>query len=52
MAKQSLTKKNTQINHPNGRGIQHEQTEVFDDNLLPEASEIQALSIIDPNILE
>ncbi len=52
MAKQTLSKKNTQINHPNGRGIQQEQTEVFDDNLLPEASEIKALSTIDPNILE
>lgn len=28
-----------------------EHTEVFDDNLLPEASEIQKLSNIDPNIL-
>nr|WP_315202314.1 hypothetical protein [uncultured Flavobacterium sp.] len=52
MAKQSLTKKNTQIHHSNGRGVQQEQTEVFDDNLLPEACEIQALAVLDPNILE
>jgi len=29
-----------------------EQTEVFDDNLLPEASEIEKLSVIDSNILQ
>lgn len=52
MAKQTLSKKNTQISHSNGRGIQQEHTEVFDDNLLPDATEIQALSIIDPNILD
>lgn len=52
MAKQSLTKKNTQIHHSNGRGVQQEQTEVFDDNLLPDACEIQALAVLDPNILE
>ena len=52
MAKQTLSKKHTQVQHSNGKGIQQEQTEVFDDNLLPDASEIQALHTLDPNILE
>jgi uncharacterized membrane protein len=35
-----------------GQGLSRiEHTEVFDDNLLPDASEIQQLSSIDPNIL-
>ncbi|OYX81283.1 MAG: hypothetical protein B7Y83_17400 [Flavobacteriales bacterium 32-34-25] len=52
MAKQSLTKKNTSIHHANGKGVQQEHTEVFDDNLLPDACEIQALAAIDPKILD
>ncbi|WP_026730218.1 hypothetical protein [Flavobacterium denitrificans] len=52
MAKQTLSKKNTHIQHTNGKGVQQEQTEVFDDNLLPDASEIAALAVLDPTILE
>ena len=29
-----------------------EHTEVFDDNMLPDASEIEKLTVLDPNILE
>ncbi len=52
MAKQTLSKKNTHIQHSNGKGVQQEHTEVFDDNLLPDATEIAALAKLDPNILD
>lgn len=52
MAKQTFSKKNTQVQHTNGRGVQQEHTEVFDDNLLPDANEIAALAKLDPNILD
>lgn len=52
MGKQTISKKNTSVHHPNGRGTQQEQTEIFDDNLLPDATEIAALANLDPNILE
>jgi uncharacterized membrane protein len=52
MAKQTRTQKNTQVQHSSGKGFQHEQTEVFDDNMLPEASEIKSLAEIDPTILD
>ena len=52
MAKQTLSKKQTHVQHSNGKGVQQEQTEIFDDNLLPDATEIQALHELDPNILD
>ena len=51
MAKQQRSIKNTQVHHANGKGVQQEHTEVFDDNLLPDASEIKELSTIDPDII-
>ncbi len=52
MAKQTRSQRQVRVQDNRGTGFQHENTEVFDDNLLPEASEISALSEIDPNILE
>ena len=52
MAKQQRSVKNTQVQHVNGNGVQQEHTEVFDDNLLPDATEIKELHSIDPNIME
>ncbi len=51
MAKQTRSNKQVQVRSHQGHGIQHEQTEVFDDNLLPDAAEIKALSEIDPEII-
>lgn len=51
MAKQTRQTKQVQLHNSQGKGFQHENTEVFDDNLLPEAKEIEALSKIDPDIL-
>lgn len=51
MAKQTRSQKQVRVNSERGSGFQHENTEVFDDNLLPDASEIVALSQIDPEIL-
>ena len=52
MAKQQRTQKQTSVQHKNGNGYQQEHTEVFDDNLLPDASEIEQLHRIDPGILD
>jgi uncharacterized membrane protein len=52
MAKQTRSQKQIQVQNPNGKGYQQEHTEVFDDNLLPDAQEIQALHQIDPQILD
>ncbi|QYJ68917.1 hypothetical protein [Flavobacterium litorale] len=51
MARQTRSQKNIQVHNNNGKGLHQENTEVFDDNLLPDASEIKALSEIDPEIL-
>lgn len=52
MAKQTRSQKQVKVQSTAGSGFHHENTEVFDDNLLPDASEISALSQIDPNIIE
>lgn len=52
MAKQIRHQKQTQVQSRQGNGIQHEHVVTFDDSLLPDASEIKALSEIDPNIIE
>ena len=51
MAKQQRTQKQTTVDHKNGNGYQQEHTEVFDDNLLPDATEIQKLKEMDPEIM-
>ena len=51
MAKQTRSQKQVRVQTNRGNGFQHENTEIFDDNLLPDASEIAALSQIDPNII-
>lgn len=51
MAKQTRSNKQIRVQSQQGSGFQHENTEVFDDNLLPDAAEITALSQIDPNII-
>lgn len=51
MAKQTKSTKQVQVRNHAGQGYHQENTEVFDDNLLPEAAEIQALHAIDPDIL-
>lgn len=51
MAKQQRTQKQTSVQHKNGNGYQQEHTEVFDDNLLPDAAEIKQLHDIDPDII-
>ena len=51
MAKQTRSQKQVRVQSHQGSGFQHENTEIFDDNLLPDASEISALSQIDPDIL-
>ncbi len=51
MAKQTRSQKQVRVQNNRGSGYQHEDTEVFDDNLLPDAAEISALSDIDPNII-
>ena len=48
MAKQSI--KQQVVRNHQGQG--HSVEQVFDDNLLPDASEIQNLHVLDPNILE
>jgi uncharacterized membrane protein len=48
MAKQSRTQQVVQNQQGKGHLIQ----EVFDDNLLPDASEIEKLQRLDPNIIE
>ena len=47
MAKQSRKAQLTRSNTHQGHTIE----EVFDDNLLPDATEIQKLSELDPNIM-
>lgn len=51
MAKKSRSLKHTQIRSQQGLGGQLEQTEIIDDNLLPDAVEIERLVRIDPDIM-
>jgi uncharacterized membrane protein len=52
MSKQQTTLKSTQIKSRAGDGHQLEQTQVLDDNLLPDAEEIKKLCEIDPTCME
>ncbi len=52
MAKQTKSTKQVQLRDHRGHGYHSENTEVFDDNLLPDAAEITALHALDPNILQ
>ncbi len=51
MAKQQRSIKQTNIRNHGSIGSQLEHTEVFDDNLLPEALEIERLKLLDPDIM-
>jgi uncharacterized membrane protein len=52
MSKAQKVVKHTNIQQPNSSGHQIEHSETVDDNLLPDAIEIQRLHQIDPNILD
>ena len=51
MAKQALTRRETQVSAQNGEGKQLEHTITVDDNCLPSPSELIAYQQIDPNIV-
>lgn len=51
MAKQQRSFKQTAVAKQGEAGHQLEQTEMFDDNLLPDASEIERLQAMDPDIM-
>jgi uncharacterized membrane protein len=52
MSKSKKSVRQTNIAARDGIGQQLEHTEVFEDNLLPDASEIERLQRIDPGILQ
>lgn len=52
MSKAQRQIKQTDVRHPNAMGRQFEHTETVDDNLLPEAAEIERLHKLDPTILD
>lgn len=52
MSKQQKQIRSTQVMSQHGAGQQVEHTEIFDDNLLPDAAEIAKLHSIDPNIMD
>ncbi|MBX2907247.1 MAG: hypothetical protein KF744_14475 [Taibaiella sp.] len=52
MSKAQRQIKHTDVRHANAMGRQIEHTETVDDNLLPEAAEIERLHKMDPTILE
>lgn len=51
MAKQTRIQKQVHLQNNQGKGFQHENLETFDDNLLPEATEIKELFELDRTIL-
>ena len=51
MTKHQHSVKETKVAGKNGMGHQLEHVEVFDDNLLPEACEIERLTLLDPQIM-
>jgi len=52
MSQQKRSIKQTNLQTHTAAGHQLEHTEVFDDNLLPDAAEIERLQKLDPSILE
>jgi uncharacterized membrane protein len=52
MAKNQRITRQTVATNKSGVGHQIEQSEVFDDNLLPDASEIEKLSKLDPTMIQ
>lgn len=52
MSKAQKIIKQTNVKHPNVVGHQIEHSETVDDNLLPDAAEIERLHKIDPSILD
>lgn len=51
MAKGNRTVKRTDVQGPQGNGVSYEHQESFDDNLLPEAAELERLQKLDPDIM-
>ena len=51
MAKQTRIQKQIHLQNSQGKGYQQEQLESFDDNLLPDATEIKELFTLDSEIL-
>ena len=52
MAKQSISRKETEVSLGNSIGKQLEQTVSVDDNMLPSPAELEAYKKIDPKIVE
>lgn len=51
MAKQNRTQRVAQVNSTHGEGSSFEQTESYDDSLLPDAGELARLKELDPEII-
>ncbi|WP_158991431.1 hypothetical protein [Mucilaginibacter sp. L196] len=52
MAKQTRNQKVNHLQTHQGRGVAYEQSESYDDSLLPDANELAKLKELDPNIIE
>lgn len=52
MAKTNRSVKRTNVQGPQGNGVSFEHQESFDDNLLPDAAELERLHDLDPNIMD
>lgn len=52
MAKRNRSVKRTDVQGPKGNGVSYEHQESFDDNLLPDAAELERLHNLDPDIME
>jgi len=52
MAKGKRSVKRTDVKGPQGNGVSYEHQESFDDNLLPDAAELERLHGLDPNIMD
>lgn len=51
MAKRNRSVKRTDVQGPQGNGVSYEHQESFDDNLLPDAAELERLHNLDPDIM-
>jgi uncharacterized membrane protein len=52
MAKGNRVVKRTDVHGTHGNGVSFEHQESFDDNLLPDANELEKLQLLDPKIME
>lgn len=52
MAKGRRSVKRTDVQGPQGNGVSYEHQESFDDNLLPDAVELERLKNLDPDIMD